>query len=50
MFRRGRRKKNEDWKKNKRAGKLAKLIKKEEIDKGRSFEWLKRGVMYYATK
>ena len=37
----------EDWKKNKRAGKFAKRIEEEEIDKSRSFEWLKRGVMNY---
>ena len=37
----------ENQKKNKRAGKFAKRIKEEEIDKCRSFEGLKRGVMNY---
>ena len=37
----------EDWKKNKRAGKFAKHIEEKEIDKSRSFELLKRGVMNY---
>jgi len=37
----------EDWKKNKRAGAFAKRIDEAEIDKNRSFEWLKRGVLNY---
>ena len=36
-----------DWKDNKRAGRFAKRIEDEEIDRDRSFEWLKRGVLKF---
>ena len=37
----------EDWKKNKRAGVFAKRVQEEEIDRNKSFEWLKRGVLKF---
>ena len=40
----------EDWKKNKRAGRFAQRIDEEEIDKSRSLEWLKRGVLNYDSE
>ena len=37
----------EDWKKNKRAGRFANRMEEQEVDKNKSFEWLKRGVLNF---
>lgn len=37
----------EDWKKNKRAGRFANRMEEQEIDKNKSYEWLKRGVLNF---
>ena len=37
----------EDWKKNKRAGRFANRMEEQEVDKNKSYEWLKRGVLNF---
>ena len=50
-FVQGRQKENiRDWKNNKRAGRFAKRIEEEEIDKNGSFEWLKRGILNFDSE
>ena len=40
----------EDWKKNKRAGRFANRMAEQEIDKNKSYEWLKRGVLNFDSE
>ena len=40
----------EDWKKNKRAGRFANRMEEQEIDKNKSYEWLKRGVLNFDSE
>ena len=39
-----------DWKNNKRAGHFAKRMDEKEIDKEKSYEWLKRGVLNFDSE